>query len=59
MAYFALPEPLLTVVRFLLAECEVNQFSITVLSLRKRNHVLLHMIEVVHGIRILARPETL
>ena len=58
-AYLASPEPLLTVVRLLLAESQVDELPVSRLGFGEGYHVLLHLAEVVLRIRVLARAETL
>ena len=58
-AYLASPEPLLTVIRLLLAERQVDELAIALLCLREWNDVLLRVAEVVTSVRVLARTQTL
>ena len=45
-----LPQPLLSVIRLLLVEGEVDQFAITILSLEEWQLVLGEITEVFHGV---------
>ena len=58
-AHPKLSQPLLTVVRFLLAKREIDELALPVLRRAERDHVFRHVREVVPGVRILARSETL
>lgn len=58
-AYLQLPEPLLTLVRFLLAECQIDQLLISLLSRSERNHVLRHITEVFPGVFVCTGSQSL
>ena len=57
--YLALSQPLFPLVRFLLAECELDQFSVAILRRAERDHVLAHLLEVVSRVVIRARTQPL
>ena len=57
--YLQLPQPVLPLVRFLLAERHINQASFVPLELGERNNMLRHVSEVVPSIRVLARSQPL
>lgn len=57
--YLQSAQPLLTVVRLLLAEGQLDQVTLTMLNGAKGNHVLVHSIEVLSRVFIFARTQTL
>lgn len=58
-AYLQLSEPLFTVVSLLLAERQVDQCPLFFLYSRERDHVLVHLTEIVPSIRVLTCSQTL
>lgn len=54
-----LTKPLLTIVRFLLAESEVNKIMITLSYSTERDHMLAHVLEVGSRVLVSTRTETL
>lgn len=54
-----LTEPFFPLVSFFLAECEVDEFLITVLRFGKWDHMLRHVAEVVSSIGVFACSKTL
>jgi hypothetical protein len=57
--YLELTEPLLTIVSFLLAECKLDEVSVTVLGGSEWNHVFFHFAKVVAGVLVLTGTQTL
>ena len=57
--YLELTKPLLPIVRLLLAERKLDQLMVTVLSGGEGDHMALHVAEVVSGILVFARTQTL
>ena len=54
-----LAQPFLSIISFLLAKGKINKLFVAFLSRSKRNHVLLHMAEIVPGIGVATCSETL
>lgn len=59
VAYLELPEPLLTLISFLLAEGKLNELFVAFYCGTEWDHVLCHVTEIVTGVFVLARPQTL
>ena len=59
MAYPEPTNPLLAVVRLLLAERQLDQLSVAVSRCGEGDHMPLHVTEIVASILILARTQTL
>lgn len=59
MTYLELAQPILTIVRLLLTEGQVNQLTLLLLDRGEGNHVLVHLAEVLSGIFVFACTQTL
>lgn len=59
MSYLELAQPVFTVVRLLLAEGQVDQVALTLLNRRERDHVFVHLTEVIPGVLVFACTQTL
>lgn len=57
--HLELPQPLLALIGFLLAEGKLNELFISFDSRAERDHVLRHVTEVVSGVFIFTRSQTL
>ena len=58
-AYLELAQPLLTVVRLLLAESELDELMVAFLGCGEGNHMTFHVAEIVPCVLILAGTQTL
>jgi hypothetical protein len=57
--HFELAQPVLAVVRLLLAKRKLDQLLVAIDRRRERDHVLFHVAKVVARVLVLARAETL
>ena len=54
-----LPQPFFSLICFLLAECKINELLVTFLGGSERDHMLLHLAEIVASIGVATSSETL